>query len=366
MLRDDTFAAELAGVGENCRTTRLGEGDMDVAGPATFSAASRPAILIDNEHCFPSRRMCSGKGNCEQAWYVPMRSKLFVPGSRPELFAKAVASQADAISIDLEDAVEESRKVEARAAVSSFLNSRQPGADGKVMIVRVNAPSTPHFDADLQAIVGPALDLANLPMAESPQDVSAAAEAFSCIERARGIEKPIGLLVNIETPRALRLAAEIAKAAPRVVGLQLGFGDLFEPLGIDRSHAAAVEQVQLTLRLAAGEAGVWAYDSAYANVKDVDGYRREAEIARRLGFVGKSCIHPSQIALANEVFRPTDREIAHALRVVAASEEAKRKGIGAYMVDGRMVDAPFARRAEDIVALAGRLGLLPQAQGPNP
>ena len=310
--------------------------------------------------------MCFGKGNCEQAWYVPMRSKLFVPGSRPELFAKAVASQADAISIDLEDAVEESRKVEARAAVSSFLNSRQPGADGKVMIVRVNAPSTPHFEPDLQAIVGPALDLANLPMAESPQDVSAAAEALSRIERARGIEKPIGLLVNIETPRALRLAAEIAKAAPRVVGLQLGFGDLFEPLGIDRSHAAAVEQVQLTLRLAAGEAGVWACDAAYANVKDVDGYRREAEIARRLGFVGKSCIHPSQIALANEVFRPTDREIAHALRVVAASGEAKRKGIGAYMVDGRMVDAPFARRAEDIVALAGRLGLLPQAQGPNP
>jgi citrate lyase beta subunit len=292
-----------------------------------------------------------------------MRSKLFVPGSRPELFAKALASRADAISIDLEDAVEETRKVEARAAVSSFLSTRQRGADGKVMIVRVNALSTPHFDADLQAIVGSALDLVNLPMAESPEDVRAGADALARIERAKGIVEPIGLLVNIETPRALRLACEIAKAAPRVAGLQLGFGDLFEPLGIDRSNAAAVEQVQLTLRLAAGEARIPAYDSAYANVDDADGFRREAEIARRLGFAGKSCIHPSQIALANEVFRPTAEEIEHALRVVAASRQAARNGIGAYLVDGRMIDAPFAKRAQDVVALAGRLGLLPEAGG---
>jgi citrate lyase beta subunit len=292
-----------------------------------------------------------------------MRSKLFVPGSRPELFAKALASEADAISIDLEDAVEESRKAEARAAVSSFLRTRERSADGKVIIVRVNALSTPHFAADLAAIVGPALDLVNLPMAESPADVRAGADALARIERAQGIAKPIGLIVNIETARSLRLAAEIATASPRVAGLQLGFGDLFEPLGIDRGNAAAVEQVQLTLRLAAGEAGVWAYDSAYANVKDADGFRREAEVARRLGFVGKSCIHPSQIALANAVFRPSDQEIAHALRVVEASRQATRKGIGAYMVDGRMVDAPFARRAQDVVALAGRLGLLPQAGG---
>jgi citrate lyase subunit beta/citryl-CoA lyase len=288
-----------------------------------------------------------------------MRSKLFVPGSRPELFAKAMAGEADAISIDLEDAVEESRKAEARALVAEFLRTRRRDADGKVIIVRVNALTTPHFTADLDAVVGPNLDLVNLSMAESADDVRAASAALARLEKERGLAQPIRLLVNIETARALRLAAEIGKADPRVAGLQLGFGDLFEPLGIDRGDAAAVQQVQLSLRLAAGEAGVFAYDSAYANVKDQDGYRREADVARRLGFIGKSCIHPTQVPLANDVFRPSDKEIAHALRVVAAAREATQKGIGAYMVDGRMVDAPFARRAEDVVALARRLGLIP-------
>jgi citrate lyase beta subunit len=287
-----------------------------------------------------------------------MRSKLFVPGSRPELFAKALAGEADAISIDLEDAVEESRKAEARATVAEFLRTRQRSVDGKVIIVRVNALTTPHFEPDLDAVVGQDLDLLNLSMAESADDVRAASAALAHLERARGLAQPIRLLVNIEPPRALRLAAEIGKADPRVAGLQLGFGDLFEPLGIDRGDAAAVQQVQLSLRLAAGEAGVFAYDSAYANVRDLDGYRREADVARRLGFIGKSCIHPTQVPLANAVFRPTDKEIAHALRVVAAAREATNAGVGAYLVDGRMVDAPFARRAEDIVALARRLGLI--------
>src|SRR5262245_54403535 len=286
-----------------------------------------------------------------------MRSKLFVPGSRPELFGKAMAGDADAISIDLEDAVEESRKAEARALVAEFLRTRKRG-DGKVIIVRANALATPHFAPDLDAIVGPSLDLLNLSMAETPDDVRAASAALARLEKAHGLAQPIRLLVNIETPRALRLAAELGKADPRVAGLQLGFGDLFEPLGIDRSDAAAVQQVQLAVRLAAGEAGVFAYDSAYGNVKDPDGYRREADVARRLGFIGKSCIHPTQVPLANEVFRPSDKEIAHALRVVAATKEATQKGIGAYMVDGRMIDAPFARRAEDVVALARRLGLV--------
>jgi citrate lyase beta subunit len=286
-----------------------------------------------------------------------MRSKLFVPGARPELLAKAMAGDADAVSIDLEDAVAESRKAEARDAVAAFLRRRDRGADGKILIVRVNALSTVHFHPDLEAIVGPNLDLVNLSMAETAEDVRAACDALTRLERARGIARPIRLLVNIETPRALRTAAEIGRADARVAGLQLGFGDLFEPLGIDRGDAAAVQQVQLMIRLAAGEAGVFAYDSAYADVKDAESYRREAEAARRLGFIGKSCIHPSQVPLANAVFRPTDAEIAHALRVVAASREASRQGIGATMVDGRMIDAPFARRAEAVVALARRLGL---------
>ena len=112
------------------------------------------------------------------------------------------------------------------------------------------------------------------------------------------------------------------------------------------------------MRLAAGEAGVFAYDSAFANIKDTEALQREAETARRLGYLGKSAIHPSQVPTINAVFRPSDAEIAHSLRVVAAAREAGAKGVGAYTVDGKMVDAPFVVRAEATVALARRLGLV--------
>ena len=285
-----------------------------------------------------------------------MRSKLFVPGSRPELFAKAMAGPADAISIDLEDSVRPEQKGAARASTAEFLRARQAG--GPLVIVRVNARDTPHFEADVAAVALPGLDIINLPKAEAPEDVAAMAALLALHEHARGIEKPIGILVNVESPRALRRAAEIAGADPRVAGLQVGFADLFEDLGIDRADRAAVHQVQLAIRFAAGEAGVPAYDSVYADTADPDGFRREAEAARRLGYGGKSCIHPSQVPLANDVFKPSAAEIAHAVRVVEAARGAAAAGRGAFLVDGRMIDPPFMRRAEKVVALARRLGLM--------
>jgi citrate lyase beta subunit len=287
-----------------------------------------------------------------------MRSKLFVPASRPELFAKALAGDADAISFDLEDAVRESRKAEARRVLRDFLRQSSPRPGGKIVIVRVNGPTTPHFEADLAAVAGPVVDMINLPKPESADDVRAAADALARCERANGVERPIGLLPNIESPRGLRLAAEIARAHPRVVGLQLGLGDLFEPSGIDRADAQAVHAMQLAVRLAAAEASIWACDTVYGTVSDPDGYTREATAARRLGFVGKSCIHPTQVPLANAVFRPTDGEIAAARRVVEAAQGAERDGVGAFLVDGRMIDVPFIKRAESILGAARRLHLL--------
>ena len=287
-----------------------------------------------------------------------MRSKLFVPASRPEFFDKALASEADAISFDLEDAVQESRKVEARWTLQAFLKKTPPRPRGKVLIVRVNGLRTAHFEADVAAVAWPSVDMINLPKPESAEDVRAAAAVLATCEAGRRITQPIGILANIESPRGVRLAVEIASAHPRVVGLQLGLGDLFEPFGIDRSDARAVYGMQLAVRLAAAEAGVWACDTVYGAVKDPDGYTREAEAARRLGFIGKSCIHPSQVPLANAVFRPSDAEIAAALRVVDAVRGAEAKGVGAFLVDGRMIDIPFVTRAEAIVSAARRLGLL--------
>ncbi|MBK7659435.1 MAG: CoA ester lyase [Betaproteobacteria bacterium] len=286
-----------------------------------------------------------------------MRCKLFVPGSRPELFAKAMAGDADAISIDLEDAVDESRKDRAREEVARFLREL-PADKAKTIIVRVNGVGTPHFERDIEAISGPGLDLVNQPMPESGDEVRACAEAMRRVAKAKGLAAPAGIMANIETPAAFRRAAEIATADPLVKGLQIGFGDLLEPYGIERYDPRVVLHFQLGVKLAAAEAGIFAYDSAMADVKNVAFLREEAETARRLGFLGKSAIHPSQVAVINAVFRPTEAEIAHSLKVVASATENAAKGVGAWTVDGKMIDAPFVARAQAVLAVARRLGLV--------
>lgn len=286
-----------------------------------------------------------------------MRSKLFVPGSRPELFDKALQGDADALSFDLEDSVSADRKADARRALQDLLCGPAARASGKTLIARVNPRRSEHFEADVRAVVRPGLALLNVPKVEAIEDVLAAAEALDAAERANGIGEPVGLLLNIESARGLRLAYALASAHPRVAGLQLGLGDLFEPLQIARHEPAALYTVMLQVRLAAGEAGVFAYDAAYARFQDADGFRAEAGLARRLGYLGKSCIHPSQVAHANEVFRPSSDEIARARRVAAAADEAAARGVGAFTVDGEMVDAPFVLRAREVLATARRIGL---------
>jgi citrate lyase subunit beta/citryl-CoA lyase len=287
-----------------------------------------------------------------------MRSKLFVPASRPELFQKALASEADALSFDLEDAVLESRKSEARENLRLFLQSDTALKSEKTFIVRINPTDTMHFGADLDAVLLPRLDLLNVPKTSTAQEVQQVVNAMESIETKNNISLPIRLLLNIETPKAVRNAYELASAHPRVAGLQLGFGDLFEPLAISRTNTAAIDGTMYLVRMAAGEAGVFVCDSAFANTADKEGFRAEALRARDFGFIGKSSIHPSQVPLANEVFRPSEAEIAHALKVVASVEHASAKGLGAYVIDGKMIDEPFIKRAKMIVAQARQLGLL--------
>jgi citrate lyase subunit beta/citryl-CoA lyase len=279
-----------------------------------------------------------------------MRSKLFVPGSRPELFAKASASAADALSFDLEDAVAKDRKEEARTALSGFLQGEGRGLT-KTIVVRVNAVGTTLFEPDMRALIDGRLDLINLPMVE---DVAAVRDAAVLLDRIEPAEQAgrVRFLVNIETPKGLRKAAELACAHPRVAALQIGYADLLEPTGIDRFDELAIGQIRVAVRLAAAEGGIPAYDGAYAAVKNPDGYRAECEAARRHGFAGKSCIHPSQIAIANAAFLPKPAEVEQARRVLAAAVDAEARGIGAFLVDGDMIDAPFLMRARAIVALA--------------
>ncbi len=284
-----------------------------------------------------------------------MRSKLFVPATRPELFPKAAASAADAICIDLEDAVSMSEKARARELAAQMISQQGQACRGKTLLVRINGLGTGLTEADLQAIVLPGVDIINLPKVEAPADLALLAELLAHLEQARGITRPIRLLANIESPAGLAAVNAIACAHPRLIGLQLGFGDLFEPLGISQADTLAVASVQVAVRMAAGLSGIDAYDAAYTNIRDADGYRERAQSAKLRGYVGKTCIHPSQIGIANEVFSPCAQDLDFARKVCDAWQEAQGRGVGAITIDGRMIDLPFALRAKTLLLRYGQL-----------
>jgi citrate lyase subunit beta / citryl-CoA lyase len=279
-----------------------------------------------------------------------MRSKLFVPGGRPELFAKALAGDADALSFDLEDSVADDRKAIARQAVGSFLASEAALQSAKLLIVRTNPVASPYFGDDLAAIVGAGIALINLPKVESATEILVAVEVLQRVEAAHGLDRPISLLVNIETPRGLLRADQIAGAHPRVAGLQLGMADMFEPHGIDRRDPANVHAAMFAVRMAAAQAGLFALDGARADIDDTQGFSEEARMARRLGYLGKSCVHPRQVPLANAAFAVSEEDIAAARRIVEAARAASEQGLGAFMVDGKMIDLPFLKRAQALLA----------------
>jgi citrate lyase subunit beta/citryl-CoA lyase len=280
-----------------------------------------------------------------------MRSKLFVPGSRPELFEKAWRSDADALSFDLEDAVAGQRKDEARSLVGAHVAGLGP-ARGKLVIVRVNPVTSGLFEADVRAVLHSGLGVVNLPKVETDAEILRAVDLIEAVERERGIASPTALLVNVETPRGLRNAAALAGASPRVAGLQLGFGDLLEPLGIRRKEET-LRPIRLAVRLAAAEAGIPAYDGAYVAVSRPEGFQAEAEAARALGLAGKTCIHPSQVAIANAVFVPSPSEIERARKIVGTADEMLAKGVGAFTIGGIMADGPFIERARAVLRAAG-------------
>ncbi len=272
-----------------------------------------------------------------------MRSKLFVPGARPELFEKALAGDADALSFDLEDSVPADGKAAARARLGEFLRSELVQASGKKIIVRVNGVDTPHFAADVAALADTRVDFINLPKCEDASSVEAAATAVGDTR----------VLANIETPRGLARVAEIA-AHPVVAGLQVGLNDLFAMLSIDRRRAEHVHAALWTIRLGAGESGRFAMDGAWPDLTDEAGFRAEAGLARSMGYVGKSCIHPQQVALANAIFGHDAAALDRARRIIVASEAAAVAGRGAFTLDGEMIDRPAIDQARRLLALKDR------------
>lgn len=282
-----------------------------------------------------------------------MRSKIFMPGDRPERFDAMVATGADVICLDLEDTVTPSNKDKARTEVAALL-AGMPAAQRERIIVRVNGLDSGRCEQDLAAVVAAGARHVNMPKPESGEQVEDFCALLLRAEQAAGAGRT-SLLVNIESPRGVRLAHEIAGASDRVDALQIGYADLLEPYGIGRRSVAALAHIRMAVRLAAAEARIDAYDGVFAHLDDAGFFREECEAARDMGFRGKSCFDAAQAAIANEIFTPSATAVAQARRIVEAAKTRFASGEGIFELDGRIVDEPFVIGARRLLQAAAAL-----------
>jgi citrate lyase subunit beta / citryl-CoA lyase len=281
----------------------------------------------------------------------PLRSFLFAPGNHARRREKALECGADAVIIDLEDAVAEAEKAIARAAVAELLaRPRRPRG-----YVRVNGFDSPWCYSDLLAIVVPGLDGVMLPKVEGPEPLRALDWLLTQLERERGIEVgSIELMGLVETARGVERLAEIAAASPRLARLSFGVADYSLDLGLD-STAGEAELAWIRARLVhcsrvAGLAPP--VDSVVVQVRDAERFRESARAGRSLGLRGKLCLHPDQVPMANEMFSPSAAEVARARAIVAAFEAAEAAGVAAIRVGDEFVDYPVVARARGVLAIA--------------
>jgi len=294
------------------------------------------------------------------------RCELSVPGSNEKMIAKAAASGADLVFLDLEDAVAPARKAAARANIVRGLNQLDWGSS--LRAVRVNGAHTEWAHQDLIAVVegaGARIDVIILPKVKGPRDVWFFETLLTQLEARLGLTNRIGLEVLIEEAEALACVEQIAACSKRLEALILGVGDLSASLGVRVSNigeqAGAYpgdiwHYARCKMICAARANGLDAIDGPYANFHDSDGYRREANHASTLGCVGKWAIHPSQIEIAHDVFAPTAGEVAMARALVEAYETAESGGEGAKGLAGMMVDAASARIFEAVLERARLTG----------
>lgn len=290
------------------------------------------------------------------------RSMLFVPASKPDMIAKAAASAADSVCIDLEDSVAPAEKAAGRAHVVRALREIDFGR--RVRMVRINALDGPFAYRDLVDVVegaGDRLDLVMVPKAGSANDIAFVDTLLSQIESAVGVRAPIGIEAQIETAQGYLYAREIATASSRLESLIFGAGDYAASMRMPSSAIGEFDEhdeiypghrwhaVMHTIVAAARANGLRCMDGPYAGFRDIVGLERACRIARALGFDGKQCIHPAQLATVNAAFSPSDEEVAAAAEIVSAYEKAEAAGQGAATHKGRMIDAANVRMARTVL-----------------
>jgi malyl-CoA/(S)-citramalyl-CoA lyase len=305
----------------------------------------------------------------------PNRCQLFGPGSRPELFAKMAASEADVINIDLEDSVSPADKATARENVIQALHDVDWGR--KTLSVRINGLDTPFWYRDVVDLLekgGERLDLIMIPKAGCAADLYAVDALVSAVEAAIGRRKRLGFEAIIETAAGLSNVQEIAGASPRLQSLSLGAADYAASMGMQTtgiggtqanyymladgeapravSHPDPWHHPMVAMVAACRTHGILPVDGPFGDFSDEAGFMAQARRSAVLGCAGKWAIHPRQVALANAVFTPSQEQIAEAKEILAAMAEAERTGQGAAVYKGRLVDIASIRQAQVIVRQA--------------
>lgn len=294
------------------------------------------------------------------------RSELSTPGSSEKMMAKAAASNADLVFLDLEDSVAPNEKAAARAKVVDALNTHDWG--NKTRAVRINNLETEYAYLDIIEVVegaGDNLDMIIIPKVKSAKDVWWVDVLLTQMETRLGRTKKIALEVLIEEVEAMINAEEIALSSPRLEALIFGPGDYSASQGVDTRAIGTGDgypgdiwhYARNKVIIAARAAGIEMVDGPYAGIKNPDGYREECKRSRILGASGKWAIHPSQIDIANEEYSPSQESVDRARKLAEAYAQAEAEGLGAVAVDGDMVDAASIRILQNTIRKADLIGM---------
>jgi citrate lyase subunit beta/citryl-CoA lyase len=284
----------------------------------------------------------------------PIRTALFVPGSREDRFQKALDTGADKVIIDLEDAVPINGKDDARAAVARYLKT----SAGPRIIIRVNGVTTPFFQADIGQVIGTAPVNLMVPKVESPQDLISVNESLLKMESEASLERgSVRIIALIETAMAVDGISEIVRTRTephRLHTIAFGAADYSADIGIEMTLEGTeliYPRSKLAVACRAGELEPPIDTPFMVDLKDLSALQRDARQARQFGFQGKLCIHPSQVDVINQVFSPKPEEVQRAMRIIEAFEEAEADGQGVLLVDGHFVDYPIVARARRILQI---------------
>lgn len=285
------------------------------------------------------------------------RSMMFLNAQNPALLKDAYIFGADSLILDLEDAVAENQKDAARFSLYHALTTIDYG--NTEVLVRINGLDTPHWQEDIRVAVAGGADGIRIAKCESAKDVQMIEAVVLAAEKEFGKEEGRTLLMAaLESPLGILNALEICMASDRLFGVAIAGGDFRKSMrvGIEKG-GIEINTARGLILLAARAAGVQCYDTNYPRIEDMEGYREEVELARKMGFDGKAIINPRQIPLVHELFAPTKEEIAYSEKLLRSMNEQLGSGIGVYTVDGKMVDKPFFEEAQRIIDLAKLSGV---------